>query len=62
MGLRAMRPFSKLICRTHRVLILLVLCAHSSGMFVERVSRHAFVNFFFVWDFDFAGELDVIVL
>lgn len=56
-----MCPFGKLVRRVHRVLVLLVVCAHCGGVVVERVRRHAFVDFF-VGHLDFAGKLDVVVL
>jgi hypothetical protein len=57
-----MCPLSELIRRVHRVLVLLVVCAHSSGVFLEGVRGHALVDFFLFGDLDFAGELDVVVL
>jgi hypothetical protein len=61
--LRAMRPLSKLIRRVNRLLVLLMMRAHGRWMVVQGVRRHAFIDVFVVvWDFDFARELDVIVL
>jgi hypothetical protein len=57
-----MRPFRKLVRRIDRVLVLLVVCAHGSRVFVQRVGRHSFVDVVFVWDFDFARELNVVIL
>jgi hypothetical protein len=42
-------------------LVLLVVGAHGGRVVVERVCRHAFVDFV-VGDFDLARELDVVVL
>lgn len=56
-----MRPLGKLIRTIHRVLVFLVVRAHGGRVIVERVCRHAFIDFV-VWDLHFAGELDVVVL
>jgi hypothetical protein len=56
-----MCPFGKLVRRVHRVLVFLVVRAHCGGVVVERVRRHAFIDFV-IGDLDFARELDVVVL
>lgn len=58
-----MRPLSKLIRRVNRLLILFMMRAHGRRVVVQGVRRHAFIDVFIVvGDFDFARELDVIVL
>jgi len=58
-----MRPLRKLIRRVNRLLILLMMRAHGRRMVVQGVRRHALIDVIvIVWDFDFARELDVIVL
>jgi hypothetical protein len=58
-----MSPFGKLIRRVHRVLVLLVMSAHGRWVILKGMCRHALIDFFLiVGDFDFARELDVVVL
>ena len=61
-----MSPFSKLIRRIDRTLILLMMASHghTSAVALERMRRHALVNYFIlvIGDLDFARELDVVVL
>jgi hypothetical protein len=57
----AVRPFSELVRRVHRVLVLLVVGAHGGGVIIQGVRRHALVNIVFR-DLNLASELDVVVL
>ena len=59
---RTVSPVSKLVCRVHRLLILLVVACdgHASAVVVQRVHRHALVDIV-VRDLQLASELDVIV-
>jgi len=65
--LMTMRPLSQLIGRIHGPLILLMMTCnrHSGPMALETPHRDALVVenvVVVVWDFDFARELDVVVL
>ena len=61
-----MSPFSKLIRRIDRTLILLMVASHchTRAVALKRMRRHALINDFVVviGDLDFARELDVVVL
>jgi len=59
-----MSPFRELIRRINRVLILLVVARHGHACAVafEGMRRHAFIDDVVVGNFDFARELDVVVL
>ena len=64
-----MRPLSQLIRRVNRSLILLVVArdCHSGAVSLQALERDALVDdvmggFIVFWDFEFAGELDVVVL
>jgi hypothetical protein len=59
-----MSPFSELISRINRVLVLLVVARHGHACTVgfEGMRRHALVDDVVIWDFDFARELNVVVL
>jgi hypothetical protein len=56
------RPFSELLRRVHRLLVLLVVARHSHSCAVafKRVRRHALIHIL-VRHLDFAGELNVVV-
>ena len=57
-------PFGKLVRRVYRLLVLFMPARHSHARTVvlERVRRHGVVHVVIVWDLDFTGELDVVVL
>lgn len=59
-----MSPFSELIRRINRLLILLVVARHSHACAVsfKGMRRHAFVDDVVVRDLDFARELNIVVL
>lgn len=61
--LRTMCPFSELVGRINRVLILLVVArhGHASTVTFERMRWHALVDYVVIRDLDLTGELDVVV-
>lgn len=57
-----MCPFGELVGRVNRVLVLLVVMAHSRRVVVYGVGRHALIDIVIVRELNITSELDIVIL